>query len=75
MDHRLIQSLDMQFWASIYSTEITSNECLSKVRSLLSCRSKITVIRGFQGNEAQTFIDFLDQVSKLCALCLTNLGR
>lgn len=65
--HPITQSLDTQFWANIYSNKITSDECLSEVRSLLSCPSKIVVVRNFLGDEAQTFIDFLDQVSKLCA--------
>lgn len=63
----------MQFWTSIYSTEITSNECILKVRSLLTCPSKIAVARSFTGNEAQTFIDFLDRVRKSRAPRLDNL--
>jgi len=39
------------------------NASQKKVRTLLSCRSSMNVARSFQGNEAQTFIDFLDQVS------------
>ena len=42
--------------------EITSSECLSEVQFLLNCPSKITFARSFCGNEAQTFIDFLDRV-------------
>ena len=64
IDHRLIESLEMQFYASIYLMEVTSDECLSKVWSLLSCPSKINVARSLRGSEAQMFIDFLDQVSK-----------
>ena len=71
--YRLIESLDIQFWASILSSEITLDECLSKVRSLLSCLSKITVARSFEGNEAQAFVNFLDRVSKLCASRLGDL--
>ena len=55
---------DVQFWANIYSVKITSDECLTKVQSLLTRRSNMNVARSFQGNEAQTFIDFLDRVSK-----------
>ena len=55
---------DTQFWSSIYSLEIASNECLKEVRSLLNCPTKITVARSFRGHEAQTIIDFLDRVSK-----------
>jgi hypothetical protein len=69
----LIESSDSQFWANIYSTEITSSECLPKIWSLFSCPSKIAVARSFQGNEAQTFIDFMDRVSKSRAPCLGNL--
>ena len=66
----------MQFWANIYSTDITSSECLSEVLSLLNCPSRIAVARSLQGSEAQTFIDFLDRVStKLHASCLGDLGR
>lgn len=64
IDHRLIEPLDIWFWSNIYSVEIPSDECLSKVRSLLSCPTKITVARSFRGNEAQRLIDFLDRVSK-----------
>ena len=70
--HQLTESLDVQFWANIYSTEITSNECLSKVQALLSCPSKIAVARSFQGDEARTFIDFLDRVSKWRARYFDN---
>lgn len=62
-DHRLRESLDTQYWAAIYSMEITSSSCLSEVESLLNCPSKIALVRGLQGSEAQAFIDFLDQVS------------
>ena len=55
------------------TTEVASNESLTGVRSLLSCRFNVSVVRGFQGSEAQTFVDFLDQVSKLCVpLSLPN---
>ena len=65
MDRQLVHgSLDMQFWTDIFSMEITSNECLTKVRSLLSCPFKISVARSFRENEAKTFIDFLDRVSE-----------
>ncbi|KAF9645203.1 kinase-like protein [Thelephora ganbajun] len=55
-------SSDAQFWANLYTMEVTSNDCLSKLRTLLRCPSKVTIARSFQGNEAQIFIDFLDQV-------------
>ena len=74
MDHRLIQSLGVQFWSNFSSMETTSNECLAKVRSLLNCKSEMNVARGFRGDEAQTFIDFIDRVSKSCAPCFDNLG-
>ena len=66
MDHRLVESLDMRLWPKIYSMGITSNECLTEVRSLLSCPSGMNLVRNFQGNEAQTFANFLDQVSESC---------
>ena len=59
----LIESSDIQFSTNIYSTEVAPNECLSEVRSLLSCPSKIDAVRNLQGNDAQTFVDFLDRVS------------
>jgi len=68
----LTELLDTQFWTSIYSSEITSNECTSGVQSLLNCPSKITVARSFRGADAQKFIDFLDRVSKLCVQRLDN---
>ncbi|KAF9651394.1 kinase-like protein [Thelephora ganbajun] len=63
----------MQFWANIYTMEITSNECLTEVRSLLSCRSNINITRNFRGNEAQMFINFLDGV--LARSCLDDKLR
>jgi len=45
--------------------EVTSDEYLSEVRSLLNCPSKITRVRNLRGDEAQMFIDSLDRVSKL----------
>ncbi|KAF9780033.1 kinase-like domain-containing protein [Thelephora terrestris] len=42
--------------------DATSDECLSELRSLLRCQTKITAARNLQGNEALTFVDFLDQV-------------
>lgn len=66
-------SLDPQFWSDLYTLEITSDECLSKVRSLLNCPSKIAVARSFQGNGAGTFVNFLDQVSEVRTSCPNNL--
>ena len=63
-DSRLTDSSDKQFWTNIYSAEVNLSECLTNVQSLLSCPSKIAVAQSFQGNDAQIFIDFLDQVSK-----------
>ena len=73
--HPLIKLLDTQLWANIYSAEITSSEYLSKIRSLFNCPSKIAAARSLRGNEAQTFIDFLDQASLSRGPCLDNLGR
>lgn len=63
--HRLMRFPDDRFWASIYSAEITSGECLSNVQSLLCSSCKIAVARTFEGVEAQTFVDFLDRVSEV----------
>ena len=65
IDHQLIESSDAHFWTDLYSAETTSNECLTKIRLLLSCRPSISVARSFQGNEAQTFANFLCRVSEL----------
>ena len=43
--------------------EIPSNECLSKIQSLVSCPTKITVVRSFRGNQARAIINLLDRVS------------
>ena len=75
MNHRFTESSDIKFSANIYPMEITSNECISQIESLLSCPSKITLARSIQGTEAQTFIDFLDQVGRSYILCLGNLRR
>ena len=66
MVNLLTNSSATQFWLDLYTPEIPSKECLSRVQSLLSCPTKITVARSFQGNEAQRLVDFLDRVSKLC---------
>ena len=44
--------------------EITSDECISEVRSLLNCPLKIATARSLQGVEAQTLINLLDEVRK-----------
>lgn len=54
-----------QFWSDLYALEITSNECLSKLRSILGCPTKIAATRRFQGNDAETFVNFLDKVGYL----------
>ena len=66
LTHPLIESLDTHSLIDICSMEITSDECLSEVHSLLSCQSKITAAKNLQGNEAHIFIDFLDRVSGHC---------
>jgi len=35
----------VQFWASLYTIAVPSNGCLSSVRSILSCPSKIAIAR------------------------------
>ena len=72
--HRFINPSDTQFWDNFYAADITSNERVSKVWTLLSCSSKIAVARTFRGIEAQTFIDFLDPVSNSCAPYSNNSG-
>ena len=72
MNPWLIESSAVQTWESIYSMPITSDECVSEVRSILNCRSKIQSIRNLRGNEAQNFVDFLDQVSTSSLPCLND---
>ena len=69
----LTESLELQSWANIYSMEITSEECLMGVKHLLSCPSTINTVRGFQGQEAQMFADFLDRVSRPNVACFHDL--
>lgn len=73
MDHPLTQSLDSYFCSDFHALEVASDECLSKVQSLLSCPSKISAARNFQGSQAETFIEFLDRVSKPYAPCYRQL--
>jgi len=75
IDHQPTELLDMRFSANTYSMEVTSDECLSEVRSLLSCSYEITHARSLRGNEAQMFIDFLDRVSELTILFPDNSSR
>jgi len=74
IDHRLIIFLGARFSTNIRSTGITSDECISEVQSLLGCSFKITLAMSIQGNEAQTFVDLLDQVSRLWVPCVRSLG-
>jgi len=71
-DHRFIESLDTKFWTNICSMEVTSDECLSEVESLLSCPFKIAAARSFRGHVAQMINDFLDRVSGPYALVFTD---
>ena len=66
---------DAQFWSDLYTLEVTSDECISKVRSLLNCPSKVAVARSFQGSGARTFVNFLDQVSEFQATMVLYLGN
>ena len=43
--------------------ETTSDECISEIRSLLSCPSKACLAKRLEGDEAKMFIDCLDRVS------------
>ena len=74
LDHFPTQSSDVQPRPEIHSLETPPSEYLSRVQALLSCPTKITVARSFQGDEAQRLIDFLDQVSRFCLPCFENLG-
>jgi hypothetical protein len=72
MSDSFLELLDMQFWANIYSSESSSDDCLPTIRSLLSCPTNITVARSFQGDEAQRLIDFLDRVSEPRSPCFNK---
>ena len=73
VDHPLVDPPDIQFWTNMRSMEVTSSECLAEVQALLSSPSKITLARSFRGNEAQMFIDFLNQVSIIMPVVLPQL--
>ena len=64
---------DTQLCSDLYALEVTSNECLSEVRSLLSCPSKVSAVRSLQGSQAETFVEFLDRVCELCRSCFRDL--
>ncbi|KAF9778166.1 kinase-like domain-containing protein [Thelephora terrestris] len=53
---------DAESWTNLYRMEVTSNDSLTRVRSLLSHRSSTDAVRRFQGSDAQTFVDFLDRI-------------
>jgi len=65
--HPFIESSDTQFWTSLCTMDVTSDECLSKVQTLLTCPFMIALVRSFRGNQAQMLVDFLHHVSRLCA--------
>ena len=72
-DRWLEGSTNAQSWSVLYTLEITSDECLSRLRLLISCPSAIAAARSFQGSEAGALINFLDRVSKSCTWQLSNL--
>ena len=73
MDHPLTKSLEDCLSSDVYALEVASDECVSRVQSLLSCPSKISAARNFQGSQAETFVEFLDRVSKPYAPCFRKL--
>ena len=64
VDQWLIGPLGVRIRTSICSMEITSDECIWEVRSLLNCPLKIATARSLQGVEAHALIDLLDEVRK-----------
>ena len=72
-DDKPTESLDVQSWSELCALEITPNKCLSKLRLLLSCPSKVAAARSLQGSDAKTLINFLDRVSGLRASCVGQL--
>ena len=73
IDRRLIGFLGVRSSTDIHSTGVASNECISEVKSLLSCSFKINLAVSVQEDGAQKLVDFLDQVSRLCDPCLGSL--
>lgn len=62
--NRPIDPSDVQsFWTNIHASDIGSSEHLSEVQSLLNSPSTVALARSYQGREAQSFIDYLHQVS------------
>ena len=65
IDRCLAEALDACSLTGEYPMEITPRECFSKIGALLCCPSRVTAARSLRGNEAQEFVDLLDQVSEL----------
>ena len=59
----LTQTLDALFWDAIFSMDVTSEEGLSKVSTIVRSPSKIAEARSLQGDKAQRFIEQIDRVS------------
>jgi len=55
--------LDALFWDVIFSTDVASPEGLSNIATLLCSPPKVADARSLHGDQAQRFIDLLDQVS------------
>jgi len=63
IDRWLMETLGTPSWTGAYPMDVTSDECFSEIRAFLSCPFRVTAVVGLQGNAAQVFVDFLDQVS------------
>ena len=73
IDRWLMETLGTPSRTGTYPMDVTSDECLSEIRTFLSCPFRITAVMGFRGNAAQVFVDFLDRVSRTAsAPCLGN---
>ena len=59
----LTQISDALFWDTIFSIDVASAEGLSNIRTLVHSPSKIAMARSLQDDQAQRFIDIIDQVS------------
>ena len=59
----LIHTPDALFWDTIFSMDVTSTEDHLNIATLLSSPSKIIDAINLQGDQAQRFIDLIDQVS------------
>ena len=49
-------------WKRLITCPLTTSECISLIADLLSDRGEVEAIKRLSMDEAQTFVDILDQV-------------